>query len=567
VPPTSDAAHDTSTNDGAGDTTVPPTIDGSADAPSDATPDTPDASDAPNLDGSDAQTNLDGGAESAAPDAAFDGAPDAPADSPVDAPADAPSDAPAVGHARLRIANLTRRFQFYATKLDFCLRSDAAPSFVGVPHMRAVGVQSTFSSWDVSEYVTVDAGRTVVRLVAEGATDCGTRLSGSSDFTTDVLADGEAATVIATDGSGGTTLHAIHDLVTPPTSGSMSLRFVHVEQTSGTISVFRGAGILSAPLLTGLAFEQTPTAANAVPGGPAIDTLGYASLKQNDDYVVSRSDGTYLGGFRDAALRRATVFVESNDLLACPEGETMTSNPHVSACWAVDRLYPVRTNALRLVNLAPAAANVDLCIRTTDDTTYLPEAAFHRSGNRSGIGYREMSGLVYVPSTRYLALRAVPWGQATHCDTATPIAELSYFDPAVDTVVLHATAGGAELRGYRSLPNVTLNGTQAAVALVHASSTGRSMSLWAGTKEVARGVQPLASASGTSDAVGIVHMRIAVIDVVPTGGSDVVLADQTSHSFFWYAATGVGQSADTLVRCRDSAQPVDFKTACDVVPQ
>jgi hypothetical protein len=93
------------------------------------------------------------------------------------------------------------------------------------------------------------------------------------------------------------------------------------------------------------------------------------------------------------------------------------------------------------------------------------------------------------------------------------------------------------------------------------------VSLWAGTKEVARDVSPLGSRAGTTDAVGVVRVRIAETDVVPSGGSDVVLAEQTSHSFFWYSPTALTAPADTLVRCRNSAPPVDFKTVCDAVPR
>jgi len=50
-------------------------------------------------------------------------------------------------------------------------------------------------------------------------------------------------------------------------------------------------------------------------------------------------------------------------------------------------------------------------------------------------------------------------------------------------------------------------------------------------------------------------------------GGVVVLASDTSHSFFWYSPTGAQNTANTLVQCRNSAIPVDFKTSYEVVPQ
>jgi hypothetical protein len=467
---------------------------------------------------------------------------------------------PPLGNAAIRVANMTGRVHQTAS-FDFCLRSENGT--FGAPFMRTANKGFPFYNWSVSTYATVSAGKTVVRLVSADAANCGKALAGTTDFVTDAFADNDHATLIVTDdASPNLTMYAVRDSLAPAAQGTAALRFIHVDSSTGTLTVSRGAGATAVPALTGLVLDRVPSAANAVAGGPAVDGLGYASLEPNGIYSVARQDGATWGDFVAPVSTRSTVFIAPYGPLSCPEGSLDSSYPEQSACSYMS--WTTGMPDVRILNLAQSLGPVDICVRMNGDSTYPAEAALHHAGNRSGIGYREAGDYLPVPKTT-LTARVVAASAWADCNAATPIAEIPSFDSSQGTLVLQVGPNGPQLDAYKSSSFSTVASPFATVFLTNLSPSGPAMSLWAGTTEVIRGVHPLTEGGGESGTVGIVHVRLAPIDAVPTGGSDLVLANQTSHSFFWYAAGGNGAPADTLVRCINTAEPSDFKVPCDVV--
>jgi hypothetical protein len=97
--------------------------------------------------------------------------------------------APAVATAFARFAHLSPD----APAFDVCLSASGA--FDEAPVLKTAGLASGLTYQQVSAYVPVKAGRTLVRLVAAGAADCSKGLEGVTDATIEKIDEGTYSTV------------------------------------------------------------------------------------------------------------------------------------------------------------------------------------------------------------------------------------------------------------------------------------------------------------------------------------------------------------------------------------